>query len=44
MFAGVTALALTAHVHICPTGVACTGLQHGTQRTVIAQVGRAVFG
>src|SRR5215472_16130321 len=44
MFAGVTALALSAHVHICPTGVACTCLQHGTQRTVIAHVGRAVFG
>jgi amino acid transporter len=45
MFAGVTALALAAHVHICPTGVGCTGLQHGAdQRTVIAQVGRAVFG
>src|SRR5215831_7304426 len=45
MFAGVTALALSAHVHICPTGAACTGLQHGVaQRTVIAQVGRAVFG
>jgi len=46
MFAGVTALALTAHVHICPIGSVCTGLRHGVvaQRTVIAQVGRAVFG
>ncbi|HEX9066050.1 MAG TPA: amino acid permease [Streptosporangiaceae bacterium] len=35
MFAGVTALALISHVHLLPDGV---------QRTVIAQVGRAVFG
>jgi amino acid transporter len=35
MFAGVTALALISHVHISTVGV---------QRTVIAQVGRAVFG
>jgi hypothetical protein len=35
MFSGVTALALISHVHELP---------NGTQRTVIAQVGRAVFG
>src|SRR5579859_7187698 len=45
LFAGVTGLALAAHVHICATGVTCTGLRHAAaQRTVIAQVGRAVFG
>jgi amino acid transporter len=45
MFAGVTVLALISHVHICGPGVTCTGLPHGqAQRTVIAQVGRAVFG
>ncbi|HEX9624407.1 MAG TPA: amino acid permease [Streptosporangiaceae bacterium] len=35
MFGGVTALALVSHVHVLP--------DH-TQRTVIAQVGRSVFG
>jgi amino acid transporter len=35
MFAGITALALISHVHLSAIGV---------QRTVIAQVGRAVFG
>jgi amino acid transporter len=35
MFAGVTALALISHVHVIPGHM---------QRTVIAQVGRAVFG
>ncbi len=35
MFIGVTALALISHVHELPSGA---------QRTVIAQVGRAVFG
>ncbi len=44
MFGGVTALALVSHVHVCPIGSACTGVPHGAQRTVIAQVGRAVFG
>jgi amino acid transporter len=44
MFAGVTALALISHVHVCPPGEHCTGLVSGQQRTVIAQVGRAVFG
>ncbi len=45
MFAGVTALALTSHVHVCQSSAACQGLPHGqTLRTVIAQVGRTVFG
>ncbi|HXP18506.1 MAG TPA: amino acid permease [Streptosporangiaceae bacterium] len=44
MFAGVTALALVSHVHACQTAAQC-GLHRGQQlRTVIAQVGRAVFG
>jgi amino acid transporter len=43
MFAGVTALALISHVHLCPSAADC--LPHvQNQRTVIAQVGRAVFG
>ena len=41
MFAGVTTLALVSHVHIGNL----VGAPHGyVQRTVIAQVGRAVFG
>jgi amino acid transporter len=44
MFAGVTALALISHVHVAPAGDVA-GLPAGqSQRTVIAQVGRAVFG
>jgi amino acid transporter len=44
MFAGVTALALVSHVHAGEPGT-LTGLPAGqTPRTVIAQVGRAVFG
>jgi amino acid transporter len=44
MFAGVTALALVSHVHICQTATEC-GLPAGAaQKTVIAQVGLAVFG
>jgi len=44
MFAGVTALALISHVHYAPAQD-LTGMPAGTtQRTVIAQVGRAVFG
>jgi amino acid transporter len=44
MFAGVTALALVSHVHTGPPGD-LVGLGSGQpQRTVIAQVGRAVFG
>jgi amino acid transporter len=43
MFAGVTALALISHVHICPSPANC--LPHVQyQTTVIAQVGQAVFG
>ena len=42
MFAGVTALALIGHVHMLnPSYVAS---HHIVQRTVIAQVGRSVFG
>jgi amino acid transporter len=44
MFAGVTALAMISHVHVCAPGDVCRGLTHGPQRTVIAQVSRAVFG
>jgi amino acid transporter len=44
MFAGVTALALASHVHYAPAQD-LAGMPPGTtQRTVIAQVGRAVFG
>ncbi|HEV3289884.1 MAG TPA: amino acid permease, partial [Streptosporangiaceae bacterium] len=44
MFAGVTALALASHVHYAPAQD-LIGMPAGTtQRTVIAQVGRAVFG
>jgi amino acid transporter len=44
MFAGVTALALISHVHVGAPGD-MIGLSPGqAQRTVIAQVGRAVFG
>src|SRR5580693_6162717 len=43
MFAGITALALISHVHICPSAANC--LPHVKyQTTVIAQVGQAVFG
>jgi amino acid transporter len=43
MFAGVTALALISHVHICPSTANC--LPHVKyQTTVISQVGQAVFG
>lgn len=50
MFAGVTALALIAKVHITdPTGSSCllvgvADCEHTPQRTVIAQVAGAVFG
>ena len=44
MFLGVTALALASHVHYAPAQD-LIGMPAGTtQRTVIAQVGRAVFG
>ena len=45
MFAGVTALALISHVHVCLNPAQCIGLPAGqAQPTVIAQVGSAVFG
>jgi amino acid transporter len=44
MFAGVTALALVSHVHICQTAADCGLPAGGAQKTVIAQVGLAVFG
>ncbi|WP_246577678.1 APC family permease, partial [Actinospica durhamensis] len=45
MFAGVTALALAAHVHTAEDPTQLIGLPAGnTPRTVIAQVARAVFG
>ncbi len=45
MFAGVTALALISHVHVAEQPSQLHGLPHGqAQRTVIAQVGQAVFG
>ena len=45
MFAGVTALALASHVHTAEDPTQLVGLPAGaTPRTVIAQVGRAVFG
>src|SRR5215470_17029624 len=45
MFAGVTLLALISHVHIAAQASQLQGLPHGqAQRTVIAQVGQAVFG
>jgi len=43
MFAGVTALALISHVHVCQPARLCLPAGQ-VQRTVIAQVGRAVFG
>jgi amino acid transporter len=44
MFAGVTALALLSHVHYAPPQDLVGAPAGSTQRTVIAQVGRAVFG
>ena len=45
MFAGVTALALASHVHTAEDASSLIGLPAGqAPRTVIAQVGRAVFG
>jgi amino acid transporter len=43
MFAGITALALISHVHVGEPGAVILPAGHA-QRTVIAQVGRAVFG
>jgi amino acid transporter len=45
MFAGITALALKSHVHAAAAAGDLAGVPAGhTPRTVIAQVGRAVFG
>jgi amino acid transporter len=45
MFAGITALAMIAHVHVADDPSRLTGAGDGyTQRTVIAQLGDAVFG
>ena len=44
MFAGVTALALVSHVHIAAPGDLIGAPSGDSQRTVIAQVGRTVFG
>jgi amino acid transporter len=44
MFAGVTALALVSHVHAAAPGDLIGAPAGQTPRTVIAQVGRAVFG
>ncbi len=43
MFAGITALALASHVHVGEPGAVIIPAGQ-TQRTVIAQLGRAVFG
>jgi amino acid transporter len=45
MFLAITALAIISHVHVAAMTKNLTGLPHGqTQKTVIAQVGAAVFG
>lgn len=45
MFAGITALAITSHVHVAETVGQLVGAPHGyQQRTVIAQLAAAVFG
>src|SRR6266571_2206600 len=44
MFAGVTLLALVSHVRICQTAPECGLGASQAQKTVIAQVGLAVFG
>ena len=45
MFIGITALAIVAHVHFTDTDNAhLIGFGNGTQQTVIAQLGTAVFG
>src|SRR5262249_14937292 len=43
MFGGVTGFAVISHVHICPSAADCLP-PLPAPRTVIAQVGRAVFG
>jgi amino acid transporter len=44
MFAGITALAVIAHVHITSDNAHLIGFGGGEQKTVIAQLGAAVFG
>jgi amino acid transporter len=45
MFMAITALAIVSHVHVAESTSRLIGLPHGQdQRTVIAQVGAAVFG
>jgi len=45
MFAGITALAVVAHVHVTADNAHLAGFPAGgTQQTVIAQLGEAVFG
>ena len=45
MFMAITVLAIVSHVHIAGSGTHLVGLPHGQeQKTVIAQVGIAVFG
>ena len=45
MFLAITALAIISHVHVAAMSKNLTGLPHGqAQKTVIAQVGAAVFG
>jgi amino acid transporter len=43
LFVGVTALALATHVHVTNSDADLVGF-HGVQKTVLAQVGAAVFG
>ena len=44
MFAGITALALAAHVHMAEDPSALIGFHGGTQRTALSQIGLATFG
>ncbi|HEX6497785.1 MAG TPA: APC family permease [Micromonosporaceae bacterium] len=45
MFAGITALAVVSHIHITASNAQLIGFPtDGTQKTVIAQLGSAVFG
>jgi amino acid transporter len=44
MFAGITALALFAHVHMAENTSALVGFHGETQRTALSQIARATFG
>jgi amino acid transporter len=44
MFAGITALALSAHVHMAEDTSALIGFHGETQRTALSQIGLATFG